>query len=124
MMLRASAGVASFSMAQSSCVYYNEDTGTWDTAGLATDSVYMSAVDEADDNNGRVDVNVTCLSFHLSDFTISADEAEAAFRPVSLVSIATSGNDQTLRLQVRQLANPEDPTLRFGCSRPVAAFSP
>lgn len=62
------------------CSYYNEDVGAWDTAGLATESLSSSA-----DDGGEGDVNVTCLSFHLSDFTVSAEGVEAAFRPVSLV---------------------------------------
>lgn len=83
MTLRASATVASNLVP--SCVYYNEGTGSWDTAGLAMDSI-ATWMDEGDDGNGWMDVNVTCLSLHLSDFTISSDDVDAAFRPVTLVS--------------------------------------
>lgn len=82
MTLRAS--VAAASTVVPSCVYYNVDTGSWDTAGIATESIAIS-MDEGDEGNRRVDVNVTCTSFHLSDFTISSDDVDAAFRPVMLV---------------------------------------
>eukprot|EP00903_Cladosiphon_okamuranus_P018201 g16743.t2 len=96
MTLRASAAVAS--KVVPSCVYFNENAGSWDTAGLATDSIAIS-MDEGDDGNGRVNVIVSCLSFHLSDFTISSDEVDAAFRPVTL----TAGFDVVL--QVRDISN-------------------
>lgn len=64
-----------------SCSFYDEATGGWDSAGLATDSMTVSP----SGNGTRSEVNLTCFSFHLSDFTVSADELDAAFRPVSLV---------------------------------------
>eukprot|EP00752_Nemacystus_decipiens_P011504 g10216.t1 len=65
-----------------SCSYYNEGTGEWNSAGLAFESMAMSP---SGDGAGSK-VNVTCLSFHLSDFTVSADEVDAVFRPVSLTA--------------------------------------
>lgn len=82
MTLRAS--VAAASEIVPSCSYYNEGIGSWDSEGLATDSIAVS-VDEGDDGDGRIEVNVTCISFHLSDFTITADDIDGAFRPVTLV---------------------------------------
>ncbi|CAM9093541.1 unnamed protein product, partial [Hapterophycus canaliculatus] len=66
-----------------SCVYYNDDAGAWDTGGLATGASVMS-VDEVTGETARGDANVTvtCVSFHLSDFTIATDEVGAAFRPI------------------------------------------
>ena len=63
------------------CSYYNEDVGAWDTAGLAIGSLSSSSDDGREGGD-----SLTCLSFHLSDFTVSAEGVEAAFRPVSLVS--------------------------------------
>lgn len=77
----ASIAAAQISGAFPSCSYFNEDVGAWDAAGLATES--MTVLSSGD--GAGVDVNLTCLSFHLSDFTVSTDGLEAAFRPVSLV---------------------------------------
>lgn len=82
MRLRTSATVASNVVP--SCVYYNENAGSWDTAGLATDSIAISMDEGDDDGSCRVNVNVSCLAFHSSDYTISSDEFDAAFRPVML----------------------------------------
>eukprot|EP00752_Nemacystus_decipiens_P006049 g5460.t1 len=92
MTLKASAATASTVMP--SCVYYNEESGSWDTAGLVMDSI-ATLTDQGNDGNGWVDMNVTCLSFHLSDFTISSDEIDAAFRPVTL----TAGLDVVLKVR-------------------------
>lgn len=69
-----------------SCVYYDDDAGDWDTAGLATGASVIS-VDELSGENvpAGANVTVTCVSFHLSDFTITTDEVDAAFRPIELV---------------------------------------
>lgn len=64
-----------------SCSFYNEGAGAWDASGLATESM---AVLPSEDGGGS-EVNLTCLSFHLSDFTVSAYEIGASFRPVSIV---------------------------------------
>jgi len=75
-----------------SCNYYDEETGRWDSAGLAIEAMETvltppAATGEAVAGvDGHVDIVLTCLSFHLSDFTLSADEVDAAFRTVSLVS--------------------------------------
>lgn len=79
--MRASVSSGSHKLSVPTCSYYNEDVGAWDAAGLATESLSSSS-----DDGGEKDVNLTCLSFHLSDFTVSADAVDAAFRPVSLVS--------------------------------------
>ena len=90
-----------------SCVYFNEDTGSWDTAGLVMGSIAIS-LDEADDGNGWMDVNVTCLSLHLSDFTISSDEVDAAFRPVTLVRKQLLETVKPPLCATRYLASPDD----------------
>lgn len=64
-----------------SCSYFNEEAGDWDSAGLATES--MTVLPSGD--GGGSEVNLTCVSFHLSEFTVSADELNAIFTPVSLV---------------------------------------
>lgn len=79
--MAASVAAAQHSSAIPSCSFYNEGVGAWDAAGLAIESMTVLS---SGDGEGR-DVNLTCLTFHLSDFTVSADELEAAFRPVSLV---------------------------------------
>lgn len=65
-----------------SCSYYDEGAGGWDVAGLATESVTVFPSGDSDQGGA---VNLTCLSFHLSDFTVSSDVVHAAFTPVSLV---------------------------------------
>ncbi|CAM9935318.1 unnamed protein product [Scytosiphon promiscuus] len=67
-----------------SCVYYNDDAGSWDTAGLAMGASIMSVDDVGGENSqAAANITVTCVSFHLSDFTIATDdEADAAFRPI------------------------------------------
>lgn len=67
-----------------SCAYYNEVTGLWDEDGLVTEA----AITPMDESNaaGLMDLNVTCWSFHLSDFAISADEVGSGFQQVDLVS--------------------------------------
>lgn len=65
-----------------SCSYYNEETGRWDSSGLVLDSVTELSVGEA----GEMDIQITCVSFHLSDFTATTTEVEPVFQPVTLVS--------------------------------------
>ncbi|CAM9766978.1 unnamed protein product, partial [Ectocarpus sp. 12 AP-2014] len=63
-----------------SCSYYNEDTGRWDSEGLAIGAVAVPT-DAAD---GAVDVLVSCVTFHLSDFGVATTEIEPVFQPVTL----------------------------------------
>ena len=65
-----------------SCSYYNEENGLWDSSGLAIYSVQELSVAEG----GDVDVEVSCSTFHLSDFTATTTEVEPVFQPVTLVS--------------------------------------
>ncbi len=94
-----------------SCAYYDEENGRWDSAGLAIEAMTMvsssGAGEGGDGADDRVDVNLTCLSFHLSGFTVSADEVDAAFRTVPLVSCA--GDDlfaQASPTQFREIGTP------------------
>lgn len=66
-----------------SCSYYDEDIGRWDSSGLVVESVTELSTGAI----GAVDVLVSCVSFHLSDFTVATTEAEAVFQPVPLVRI-------------------------------------
>ncbi|CAM9229815.1 unnamed protein product, partial [Ectocarpus fasciculatus] len=63
-----------------SCSYYNEETGRWDSEGLAIDSVTVPT--DAGDN--EADVLVSCVTFHLSDFGVGTTEIEPVFQPVTL----------------------------------------
>ncbi|CBJ26947.1 conserved unknown protein [Ectocarpus siliculosus] len=63
-----------------SCSYYNEDTGLWDSEGLAIGAVAV-LTDAAD---SAVDVLVSCVTFHLSDFGVATTEVEPVFQPVTL----------------------------------------
>lgn len=72
-----------------SCSYYNEETDLWDSNGLAIDSIEELSVGE----EGEVDVEVVCLSFHLSDFTVTTTEVEPVFQPVTLVSTVVGERD-------------------------------
>lgn len=75
---------ASVSEAQlPSCSFLNENTGRWDSEGLALDSAAMLSNDE----DRAIDYDVSCVSFHLSYFTVTTTEVEPAFTPVPMVSI-------------------------------------
>eukprot|EP00903_Cladosiphon_okamuranus_P005952 g5878.t1 len=80
--MRASVSSGSHESSVPTCSYYNEEIGAWDAAGLATESLSSSS----DDGGEEGDVNLTCFSFHLSHFTVSADAVEAVFQPVSLTA--------------------------------------
>lgn len=72
-----------FSIAElPSCSYFNEETGLWDTSGLVLDSISKLSVGE----DGEVDIQISCLSFHLSDFTVTTTDVDPVFQPVTLVS--------------------------------------
>ncbi|CAM9718087.1 unnamed protein product [Ectocarpus sp. 4 AP-2014] len=63
-----------------SCSYYNENTGRWDSEGLAIGAVVVPT----DAGDGAVDVLVSCVTFHLSDFGVAATEVEPVFQPATL----------------------------------------
>ncbi|CAM9232454.1 unnamed protein product [Ectocarpus sp. 6 AP-2014] len=63
-----------------SCSYYNEDTGRWDSEGLAIGAVAVPT----DAGDSAVDVLVSCVTFHLSDFGVATTEVEPVFQPVTL----------------------------------------
>lgn len=65
------------------CAYYNEATEKWDDDGLVIESVYAQASGEAESDSLQVDLS--CVSYHLSDFAVSTTEAEGIFTPVKLV---------------------------------------
>lgn len=65
-----------------SCSYFNEANDRWGSEGLALNSVTV----RSDGGVGTVDVDVSCASFHLSDFTVTTEEVEPIFQPVTLVS--------------------------------------
>jgi len=73
-----------------SCSYYDEGAGRWDSAGLVIEAIatFSSAAGEqAGELDNPLDVNLTCLSFHLSDFTLSTEAVDAAFKTVPLASL-------------------------------------
>ncbi|CAN0192654.1 unnamed protein product, partial [Ectocarpus sp. 13 AM-2016] len=76
------ASVATTSSSTPLCAYYNENTGRWEEDGLVAEGVTMSTSKTA----GLRDLNVTCWSFHLSDFTIIAEDIGASFEPVELTA--------------------------------------
>ncbi|CAM9699138.1 unnamed protein product [Ectocarpus sp. 12 AP-2014] len=63
-----------------SCSYYNEDTGRWDSEGLAIGAVAVPT----NAGDSAVDVLVSCVTFHLSDFGVATTEVEPVFQPVTL----------------------------------------
>ncbi|CAM9462230.1 unnamed protein product [Ectocarpus sp. 4 AP-2014] len=78
------ASMATTSSNSPSCAYYNEVTGLWDEDGLVTEAA-TTPMDEGH-AAGLTDLNVSCWSFHLSDFTISADEVDSGFQHVDLAA--------------------------------------
>ncbi|CAN0146388.1 unnamed protein product, partial [Pylaiella littoralis] len=65
------------------CSFFNEDTNRWDSEGLALDSATMSS----HEGNGVIDYDVSCVSFHLSYFTVTTTEVEPGFQPVTLTAV-------------------------------------
>ncbi|CAN0146525.1 unnamed protein product [Pylaiella littoralis] len=65
------------------CSFFNEDTNRWDSEGLALDSATMSS----HEGNGVIDYDVSCVSFHLSYFTVTTTEVEPVFQPVTLTAV-------------------------------------
>ncbi|CAM9342946.1 unnamed protein product, partial [Ectocarpus sp. 12 AP-2014] len=78
------ASMATTSSNSPSCAYYNEATGLWDEDGLVTEAAKTPM--DAGHAAGLTDLNVSCWSFHLSDFTISADEVGSSFQHVDLTA--------------------------------------
>lgn len=82
-----SSSTPSFSDYVPSCSYYDEELGDWVTDGLVIDSVEGKEEAEAAVAGGdAIDVNVSCFTFHLSDFAVATTDVESAFQPVPLVS--------------------------------------
>lgn len=50
------------------CAYYNEETEEWEAGGLAVASVSSQSADGG--------VELSCVSYHLSDFGVSTTEYE------------------------------------------------
>ncbi|CBJ26948.1 conserved unknown protein [Ectocarpus siliculosus] len=77
-----------------SCSYYNEETGLWDSEGLAIGAVAVPI----DAGDSALDVLVSCVTFHLSDFGVATTEIETVFQPVTLGAglSVVSGRDMTV----------------------------
>lgn len=67
------------------CAYYNKATGEWESDGLVIESV-SAQVSGATESDG-LNVDLSCVYYHLSDFTVSTTEADGIFNPVELVMI-------------------------------------
>lgn len=65
-----------------SCSFFNENTERWESEGL----VLESATVLSNEGDGATSYDVSCVSFHLSDFSVTTTEVEAIFQPVTLVS--------------------------------------
>ena len=65
------------------CAYYNNETKKWEEDGLAivTVSPREPSAEEGDD----LEVYISCLSYHLSDFAVSTTDSDGIFAPVALV---------------------------------------
>lgn len=66
-----------------SCSFYDEDTGVWKSDGLVVESV--SAKGAGGGEGLGSEVNISCISYHLSDFAVSTTQPESVFAPVKLV---------------------------------------
>lgn len=76
------ASVASEEEQLPSCSFFNENTGSWESEGLILDSLTVLS----NGGGGGISYDVSCMSFHLSDFTVTTTEIEPVFQPVTLVS--------------------------------------
>lgn len=65
------------------CAYYNQETAGWEADGLVIGSASVQASDASDSNSS--DVEVLCLSYHLSDFAVSTADSDGIFAPVDVV---------------------------------------
>ncbi|CAM9646533.1 unnamed protein product [Scytosiphon promiscuus] len=70
------------------CVYFNENKGGWDNAGLATGASMVSVNDVGGDTTQPAvnNATVTCVTFHLSDFTMAIDDVGTSFRPIDVTA--------------------------------------
>lgn len=65
------------------CAYYNEETSEWEADGLVVESVSVQVADASESNGSEVDVS--CTSYHLSDFAVSTAQSDGVFAPIELV---------------------------------------
>lgn len=78
------ASMSSASPGVASCSYYDEDLEQWEETGVVTESVVTPSSD--DRQREKVDVSISCVTYHLSDFTVSSGTLATAVEPVGLVS--------------------------------------
>lgn len=70
------------------CAYYNNETRAWEDDGLAVVAASSGTPSAGEDND--LEVDITCLSYHLSDFVASTTDADGVFAPVELVRSLSS----------------------------------
>lgn len=65
------------------CAYYNVETAEWEADGLVVESASVHMADASD--GSRSEVEVSCTSYHLSDFAVSTTQSDGVFTPIELV---------------------------------------
>ena len=65
------------------CAYYNNETRGWVEDGLVIAAV--SPVTLGEGASDGLELQVSCLSYHLSDFAVSTTGSDGVFTPVELV---------------------------------------
>lgn len=70
------------------CAYYNEVAAKWDADGLIIASAAAQLPET--EENGTLEVTLSCTSYHLSDFAVSTTEADVLLVPVDLVRLVCS----------------------------------
>ena len=71
------------------CAYYNNETREWEDDGLVIAAVFPWAVGEGESD--ALGADISCLSYHLSDFAVSTTGSDGVFAPVELVRSCLQG---------------------------------
>ncbi|CAM9102892.1 unnamed protein product [Laminaria digitata] len=66
------------------CAYYNNDTRQWEEDGLVIAEVSPRALSEG--GSDGLEIEISCLTYHLSDFAVSTTGSDGVFAPVELTA--------------------------------------
>ena len=72
------------------CAYYNNETREWQEDGLLVAAVSPATLGEEEEGEA-LEADISCLSYHLSDFAVSATDSDGVFAPVELVRVCPNG---------------------------------
>lgn len=67
-----------------SCSHFNESSASWGHDGVAIDSM-TTAGGSGQSADSQVVIQISCVSYHLSEFAVSTSDDEHIFAPVDVV---------------------------------------